>query len=151
MWDYNHVVVAHGNGSITCISINGSSHLSTVNHFLNRVFHAEWNGKADLCSLVKHHLCWHGWRDLCWAGRIEQTCMKHNTPLMDICRGSLTSKCQHGYRLPLFPPPPFPVLGERRCRVTVRKPRQLWCMHASFMDWQQHTHTENDCRKTVTL
>lgn len=30
---------------------------------------------------------------------------KHNTLLMDICCGSLTPKCQHGYRLPPNPPP----------------------------------------------
>lgn len=61
---------------------------------------AKW--KADLCSLVKHHLCWHGRADLRRAGGIQQTCMKHNTPLMDICCGSLTPKCQRGYWLPLF-------------------------------------------------
>lgn len=61
---------------------------------------AKW--KADLCSSVEHHLCWHGRADLCRAGGIRRTCMKHNTPLMDICCGSLTPKCHRGYWLPLI-------------------------------------------------
>lgn len=93
--------------------------------------------KADLCSLVKHHLCWHGWGGLCWAGRIQRTCMKHGTPLTDICCGSLTPKCQHGYRLP---PPLLPALGARQRRITIRKPPQLYMrMHHSWAGSNVHT------------
>lgn len=51
--------------------------------------------ETDLCSLVERHLRWLSWDDLCHAGRMQQTSMKWNTPLMDIRCGSLTPKCHN--------------------------------------------------------
>lgn len=94
-------------------------------------------------------LAWLAWPVLGWKNRTDLHETQHtiNGHLSWITHFKMSTRLQAA----TLSPPPFPVLGERRCRVTVRKPRQLWCMHASFMDWQQHTHTENDCRKTVTL
>lgn len=142
MWDYYHVVVAHGSGSITCIFHHGKPPLINRKPFFKHLScKVKW--KADLCSSVKHHLCWHGCADLCWAGRIQQTRMKRNTPLMDICRGSLTPKCQHGYRLPLF----FSLQSRERgdAGSLLESPRSSTCaciIHG-LATTHTHTHTAN--------
>lgn len=102
-WDYGRVVAARGSESIIFVfSIMGAAPHEADAIFQSGCVSCRAKWKADLCSLVKHHLCWHGRADLCRARGIQRTCMKHNTPLMDICCGSLTPKCQRGYWLPLF-------------------------------------------------
>lgn len=72
---------------------SGQQTLMNQNPILNSIScRVKW--KTDLCRLVEHHLCWQSEDDLRWAGIIQQTSMKYNMPLMDICCGSVASKCQ---------------------------------------------------------
>lgn len=142
MWDYYHVFVAHGSGSITCIFIMGSRHLSTGNLFFFKQSEMEsWFVQLGEASPL---LAWLGWPVLDWKNTTDSHEMQHtiNGHLLWITHSKMSTRLQAATFLL------FAALEARRRTVTITKPLQLYMsMHHSWAGNNVHY----DSRKTGTL
>lgn len=125
-WDYGRVVAARGSGSIIFVfSIMGAAPHEADAIFQSGCVSCRAKWKADLCSLVKHHLCWHGRADLCRARGIQRTfVVDHSLQNVNAVTGC------HCF-LFFFSP------GSEATRGHYLKAPAAPHEHASFMGWQR--------------